>query len=45
MTDATIVILAGTESHTDAGRLVNGLTTATEFAETEGNEVELNLPA
>ncbi|MFB6121473.1 MAG: hypothetical protein ABEJ68_10195 [Halobacteriaceae archaeon] len=41
MTKAAIVILAGTESHADTGRLVNGLEAAKEFAETEGDEVEL----
>jgi len=41
MTKAAIIILAGTESHTDTGRLVNGLETAKEFAETDGDGVEL----
>ena len=41
MTNAAIVILAGTESHTDTGRLVNGLEAAKEFAETDGDELEL----
>mgnify|MGYP000147401092 CR=1 FL=1 len=41
MTKAAVIILAGTESHADRGRLVNGLETAKEFAETEGDEVEL----
>lgn len=41
MAKAAIVILAGTESHTDLGRLVNGLEAANEFAETDGDEVEL----
>jgi hypothetical protein len=41
MTNAAVVILAGTESHADRGRLVNGLETAKEFAETAGDEVEL----
>ncbi len=41
MTNAAVVILAGTESHADVGRLVNGLETATEFAETDGDDVEL----
>ncbi|WP_135665839.1 DsrE family protein [Halorhabdus rudnickae] len=41
MTNAAVVILAGTESHADTGRLVNGLETAKEFAQTEGDEVEL----
>jgi hypothetical protein len=41
MANAAVVILAGTESHADSGRLVNGLETAREFAETDGDEVEL----
>ena len=41
MSKAAVVILAGNESHADAGRLVNGLQTAREFAETPGDEVEL----
>jgi hypothetical protein len=41
MANAAVVILAGTESHADSGRLVNGLETAREFAETEGDNVEL----
>lgn len=41
MVNAAIVILAGTESHTDLGRLVNGLETAKEFADTDGDKVEL----
>lgn len=41
MTKAAVVILAGTESHADVGRLVNGLEAAKEFAETDGDEVEL----
>jgi len=41
MTKATIVILAGTESHADTGRLVNGLETAKEFAETDGDDLEV----
>lgn len=41
MVNAAIVILAGTESHSDVGRLANGLEAAKEFAETEGDEVEL----
>lgn len=41
MTNAAIVILAGTESHADVGRLINGLEAAKEFAETEGDDVEL----
>jgi len=41
MASAAVVILTGTESHADKGRLVNGLQTAAEFAETEGDDVEL----
>lgn len=41
MTDAAIVILAGTESHSDVGRLVNGLEAAKEFIETDGDRVEV----
>jgi hypothetical protein len=41
MTKAAVVILAGTEGHANLGRLVNGLETAKEFAETDGDEVEL----
>ncbi|MES3516253.1 MAG: DsrE family protein [Natronomonas sp.] len=41
MAKAAVVILADTESHADFGRLANGLETAKEFAETEGDEVEL----
>ncbi|MFC7074077.1 hypothetical protein ACFQJ7_02010 [Halovenus rubra] len=41
MAKAAVVILAGTESHADSGRLVNGLETAREFAKTAGDEVEL----
>lgn len=41
MSKTAVVILAGTESHADVGRLVNGLQTAREFAESEDDEVEL----
>ena len=41
MVNAAIVILAGTDSHADRGRLVNGLEAAREFAETEGDDLEL----
>ncbi|AGN01041.1 hypothetical protein L593_05460 [Salinarchaeum sp. Harcht-Bsk1] len=41
MTKAAVVILAGTEGHANLGRIVNGLETAKEFAETDGDEVEL----
>jgi hypothetical protein len=41
MTKAAILILVGTETHADVARLVNGLEAAAEFAETDGDEVEL----
>lgn len=41
MANAAVVILAGTEGHENLGRVVNGLQTAREFAETEGDELEL----
>ena len=41
MTKAAVIILAGTEGHENAGYLVNGLETAKELAETEGDELEL----
>jgi hypothetical protein len=41
MAKAAVIILAGTDSHADLGRLVNGLETAKEFAETDGNDLEL----
>ncbi|AGB31418.1 hypothetical protein C488_00362 [Natrinema pellirubrum DSM 15624] len=41
MTNAAIVILAGTESHSDLGRLVNGLEAAREFAENLEDDLEL----
>jgi hypothetical protein len=40
MPNAAIVILAGTESASDLGRVVNGLQTAKEFAEA-GDDVEI----
>ena len=41
MAKAAIVILAGNESHSDYGRLANGLEAAKEFAENDGDELEL----
>lgn len=41
MTNAAIVILAGTESHSNVGRLVNGLEAAKEFAEHPEDDLEL----
>jgi hypothetical protein len=41
MAKAAVVLLAGTDGHANLGRLVNGLETATEFAETDGDDVEL----
>lgn len=40
MAKAVIVILTGTDTHADRGRLVNGLEAAREFAETDGDEVK-----
>jgi len=41
MTKAAIVILAGTDGHSNLGRLVNGLEAAKEFAENDDDELEL----
>ena len=41
MAKAAIVILAGNESHSDYGRLANGLEAAKEFVEADGDEVEV----
>lgn len=41
MAEAAVIILAGTDGHANAGRVFNALTTASEFADTEGDEVEL----
>lgn len=41
MTKAAIMILAGTEGHESLGRVVNGLEAAKEFAENDGDELEL----
>jgi len=41
MAKAAIVILAGMDSHADNGRVLNGLEAAREFAEADGDEVEL----
>lgn len=41
MTKQAIVILAGTEGHDNLGRMVNGLQTASEFAQDEEAELEL----
>ena len=41
MVNAAIVILAGTESHADTGRLVNGLEAAKEFSEIDEDDLEL----
>ncbi|MFC6942726.1 DsrE family protein [Salinirubellus sp. GCM10025818] len=41
MTKAAVIILAGTDGHANLGRVVNGLETAKEFAEADGDEVEL----
>ncbi|MFW5939168.1 MAG: DsrE family protein [Halolamina sp.] len=41
MTNAAVVILAGTEGHENLGRLVNGLEAAREFAEHGDDDLEL----
>lgn len=41
MTKAAIVILAGTDGHSNLGRLVNGLEAAREFADNDEDELEL----
>lgn len=41
MAKAAIVILAGSESHENLGRMFNALETAREFEETEGDEVKV----
>ncbi|MGB9966005.1 DsrE family protein [Halobacterium hubeiense] len=41
MTKAAVVILAGTESHSDLGRLANGLEAAKEFADEPEDDLEL----
>ena len=41
MAKAAVLILAGVEGHANLGRLVNGLETAKEFVETDGDEAEL----
>jgi hypothetical protein len=41
MTKAAVVILAGTESHSDVGRLANGLEAAKEFAQNPEDDLEL----
>ncbi|WP_311172105.1 hypothetical protein [Halobellus ordinarius] len=41
MTKAAVIILAGTEGHENLGRIVNGLEAAKEFAETDGDDVEV----
>ena len=41
MTKAAVIILAGTDGHENLGRLVNGLEAAKEFAQTDGDELEL----
>jgi len=41
MTKAAVIILAGTDGHENLGRLANGLEAAKEFAETDGDELEL----
>ena len=41
MVNAAIIILAGTESHSDTGRMVNGLEAAKEFADNDEDDLEL----
>ena len=41
MAHAAIIVLAGTESHADHGRLANALEAAAELAETDGDDVKL----
>ena len=41
MAKAAVVILAGTDGHENLGRLANGLEAAKEFAETDGDDLEL----
>jgi len=41
MARATIVVLAGTDTHADTARLVNALETTREFVETDGDEGRL----
>lgn len=41
MTNAAVVILAGTDGHANLGRLVNGLETAREFAQNDDDDLEL----
>ena len=41
MVKTAIVVLAGTESPSDTGRVVNALEAAREFAENEADELEL----
>jgi len=41
MAKAAVIILAGTEGHDNLGRLANGLEAAKEFAENDGDDLEL----
>lgn len=41
MSKAAVIVLAGTEGHENLGRVVNALQTAREFAESDGDELEL----
>jgi len=41
MARIAVVILAGTETDADRGRLLNGLETAAEFADNPGDDVEV----
>jgi len=39
--NAAIIVLPGTESHADHGRLANALEAANEFADTDGDDIRL----
>ncbi len=41
MTKVAVLILAGTEGHENLGRIVNGLETAKEVSEHDGDDLEL----
>ena len=41
MTNAAVIILAGTDGHENLGRLANGLEAATEFAEHDEDDLKL----
>jgi hypothetical protein len=41
MANVAVIVLAGTDTHADTARLVNGLETAREFADSDGDDVDL----